>query len=139
MIRQGVQVAGRCEVCGGSATRDVGQFFDRGVLGWGTEGRCADCPHGWCEEDSGPVTPEDIRQALLRAHGPSRLRLPGDLPSLVPVQLALRSARGLSLGEARAQATELAAAGLLGTLVEMEALALHLRERCIAAIVEPAT
>lgn len=138
MITQGVQVTGRCSACGGTTTCDVGQFFDRGMLSWGTEGRCVDCPNGWCEEDSGPVTPENIRQALLQAHGPARLRLSGDVPSLVPVLQALRSARELSLGEARAQATELAGVGLIGTLVEMEALAVHLRRRAIAVSVEPA-
>ncbi|MCF3180223.1 hypothetical protein IPZ70_09760 [Streptomyces polychromogenes] len=118
---------------------DVGQFFDRGRLRWGTEGRCENCSRGWCEEDSGPVTPEHIRQALLQAHGPSRLRLSAEVPSLVPVLKALRDAGdGLSLGEARARASELAAGGLVGTLVEMEVLAVHLRARAVAVTVEPA-
>ncbi|PCG82367.1 hypothetical protein CIB93_30445 [Streptomyces sp. WZ.A104] len=108
------------------------------MLCWGTEGRCVDCPNGWCEEDSGPVTPENIRQALLQAHGPARLRLSGDVPNLVSVLQSLRSARELSLGEARAQAAELAETGLVGTLVEMEILAVHLRRRAIAVSVEPA-
>lgn len=138
MITQGVQVTGRCSSCGGTTTCDVGQFFDRGMLCWGTEGRCADCPNAWCEEDSGPVTPASIRQALLQAHGPARLRLSGDVPSLVPVLQALRDARELSLGEARARATELAETGLIGTLVEMEVLAVHLRSRAVAVSVEPA-
>lgn len=138
MITQGVQVTGRCSACGGTTTCDVGQFFDHGMLRWGTEGRCVDCPNGWCEEDSGPVTPENIRQALLQAHGPARLRLSGDVPSLVPVLQALRGARELSLGEARAQATELAETGLIGTLVEMEVLAVHLRRRALAVRVESA-
>ncbi|MEV8535189.1 hypothetical protein [Streptomyces sp. NPDC051211] len=137
MIAQGVQVTGRCSACGGTTTCDVGQFFDRGVLRWGTEGRCANCLNAWCEQDSGPVTPENIRQALLQAHGPARLRLSGDLPNLVPLLQALRSARELSLGEARAQAAELAATGLIGTLVEMEILAVHLRRRAITVTVEP--
>jgi hypothetical protein len=97
-----------------------------------------DCLNGWCEQDSGPVTPENIRQALLQAHGPARLRLSGDVPSLVPVLQALRDAQALSLGEARAQAAELTGTGLIGTLVEMEVLAVHLRRRGIAASVEPA-
>lgn len=138
MITQGAQVTGLCSVCGGTTTCDVGQFFDRGLLCWGTEGQCMDCPNGWCEEDSGPVTPENIRQALLLVHGPARLRLSGVVPSLVPVLQALRSARELSLGEARAQATELVEAGLIGTLVEMEVLAVYLRGRAISVIVEPA-
>ncbi|MET7543381.1 hypothetical protein [Streptomyces sp. NPDC005507] len=115
----------------------MGQFFDDGMLCWGTEGRCADCLNGWCEQDGGPVTPENIRQALLRAHGAARLRLSGDVPNLVPVLQALRSARELSLSEARAQATQLAETGLIGTLVEMEILAVHLRRRAIAVSVEP--
>ncbi|MEV6734457.1 MULTISPECIES: hypothetical protein [unclassified Streptomyces] len=119
-------------------TCDVGQFFHRGILCWGTEGRCADCANGWCEQDSGPVTPEHIRQALLQAHGPTRLCLSGDAPSIVPVLQALRGAQALSLGEARAQAAELAETGLIGTLVEMEILAVHLRRRAITVILEAA-
>lgn len=138
VITQGVRITGRCSVCGGVTTCDVGQFFDRGMLRWGTEGCCADCLNGWCEQDSGPVTPENIRQALLQAHGPAHLRLSGDVPSLVPVLQALRTARELSLDEARAQAAELAGTGLVGTLVEMEVLAIHLRRRAIAVSVEAA-
>ncbi|OSP30364.1 hypothetical protein B7767_38935 [Streptomyces sp. 13-12-16] len=137
-MTQGVQVTGRCSACGATTTCDVGQFLDRDVLRWGTEGRCADCPNGWCEQDSGPVTPENIRQALLKAHGPTRLRPSGDAPDIVPVLQALRSARHLSLGEARAQAAELTGTGLIGTLVEMEFLAVHLRRRDVAVSVEPA-
>lgn len=136
MITQGVQVTGRCSACGGTTTCDVGQFFDR-MLCWGTEGRCADCPNSWCKQDSGPVTPENIRQALLQAHGPAQLRLSGDVPSLVPVLQALRDARELSLGEARAQATQLADNGLTGTLVEMEVLAIHLQRRAVEVTVAP--
>ncbi|MFD0375059.1 hypothetical protein [Streptomyces sp. NPDC127112] len=85
------------------------------------------------------MTPEHIRQALLQAHGPSRLRLSGEVPSLVPVLKALRDAGdGLSLGEARARAWELAAGGLVGTLVEMEVLAVRLRARAVPVTVEPA-
>ncbi|WP_411111540.1 hypothetical protein [Streptomyces sp. c-19] len=138
MITQGVQVTGRCGVCGGTTTCDVGQFSDDGVLCWGTEGRCADCSNGWCEQDSGLVTPENIRQALLQEHGAARLRLSGDVLSLVPVLQALRSARDLSLDEARVQATQLAETGLIGTHVEMEILAVHLRRRSIVVNVETA-
>ncbi|MFE5828997.1 hypothetical protein ACFQ8W_01795 [Streptomyces sp. NPDC056508] len=138
MITQGVQVTGRCGVCGGKTTCDVGQFFDEGMLCWGTEGRCAGCSNGWCEQDSGPVTPENIRQALLQAHGAARLRLSGDVPNLVPMLQALRSARELPLSEARAQAAQLVETGLIGTLVEMEILAVHLRKRAIEVSVEPA-
>ncbi|KOV54571.1 hypothetical protein, partial [Streptomyces sp. H036] len=93
----------------------------------------------WCEQDSGPVTPENIRQALLQAHGTARLRLSGEVPELVPVLQALRNARELTLGEARTQAAELAETGLTGTLVEMEILATHLRRRAITVIIEAAS
>ncbi|WP_369149115.1 hypothetical protein [Streptomyces sp. R44] len=119
-------------------TCDVGQFFDHGMLCWGTEGRCADCPNTWCEQDSGPVTPENIRQALLQTHGTARLRLSEDMPNIVPVLQALRDARGRCLGDVRAQAKQLAENGLTGTLVEMEVLAIHLRVRAVEVIVAPA-
>ncbi|MEV3987312.1 hypothetical protein AB0J57_00215 [Streptomyces sp. NPDC049837] len=84
------------------------------------------------------MTPENIRQALLRAHGPMRLGLAGDVPNLVPVLKALRDAKPWSLGEARKQAARLTETGLVGTLVEMEFLALHLRARAVAVAIEPA-
>lgn len=138
MITQGVQVTDQCDACGGVTTCDIGQFFDHAMLSWGTEGQCVDCPNAWCEQDSGPVTPENIRQALLQAHGPARLRLSGDVPSLVPVLQALRDAGELSLGEARALTRQLVENGLTGTLVEMEILAIRLRRRAIEVIVAPA-
>lgn len=137
MITQGAEVSGRCADCAGTTTCDVGQFVDHGTLSWTVEGRCADCSSAWCEQGEGPVTPESIRQALLQEHGPTRLRLTGDAPSLVPVLRSLRALHGLSLGEARVAATRLAATGFVGTLVEVEILALHLRSRAVAVAVEP--
>ncbi|BDD72811.1 MULTISPECIES: hypothetical protein [Streptomyces] len=117
-------------------TRDVGQFIERGRLRWGSEGRCEDCRAGWCEQGSGPVTPEYIRHALLQVHGPAQLRLTGEAPSLVLVLKALREAQELPMGEARARAAQLAASGLVGTLVEMEFLAIHLRKQAVAVAVD---
>ncbi|MGW5776497.1 hypothetical protein [Streptomyces sp. NPDC003863] len=51
---------------------------------------------------------------------------------------ALRDARELSLGEARALTGKLAENGLTGTLVEMEILAVRLRRRSVEATVAPA-
>ncbi|MEV0194141.1 hypothetical protein AB0I39_37170 [Kitasatospora purpeofusca] len=128
----------RCEDCGGALVRDTGQFIDSGQLWWGSEGSCRSCPAAWCDEDSGPVTPEHIRQALLAAHGPVRLRLAGPPGSgLVPVLRALREVHGLSLVQARAMADELRTVGLTGTLVEMEFLAAGLRRRSVMATVDP--
>ena len=136
MITQGTQVAGRCEQCGGVLTRDIGQFIEHGRLCWGSEGRCGNCHDGWCEQDSGPVTPDYIRQALLQAHGSARLRLMGPAPNPVLVLKALREAQELSIEEARARASQLVASGLFGTLVEMEFLAIHLRRRAVAVVVD---
>ncbi|MFE9174184.1 hypothetical protein ACFYNZ_32880 [Streptomyces kebangsaanensis] len=82
------------------------------------------------------MTPEYIRQALLQAHGPARLRLTGEAPSLALVRKALRRAQELPMDEARTRAAQLAASGLVGTLVEMEFLAIHLREQAVAVAVE---
>ncbi|MFE7127242.1 hypothetical protein [Streptomyces sp. NPDC057617] len=136
MITQGTKVTGRCERCGGVRTSDIGQFIEHGRLSWGSDGRCDDCRDGWCEQDSGPVTPEYIRQALLQAHGPAQLRLTEEKPRLALVMKALREAQELTLGEARARAAQLAASGLVGTLVEMEFLAIHLREQAVAVAVD---
>ncbi|GAA4888667.1 hypothetical protein ACFPM3_18665 [Streptomyces coeruleoprunus] len=138
MITQGVRVTCRCGRCGGAVQQDIGQFIERGMLRWSSEGRCERCADGWCEQDSGPTTPEHIRQLLLQAHGPARLRLSGDAPSLVPVLKALRTAHELSLREARLRADRLGEVGLVGTLVEMEFLALHLRAHALAVTVESA-
>ncbi|MFF3020923.1 hypothetical protein [Streptomyces sp. NPDC057939] len=136
MITQGVKIATRCDACGGVLTRDMGQFIDRGLLCWGTEGACQSCTIAWCEEDSGGETPEEIRQALLSEHGPARLRLIEPEIDPVAVLRALREMHGLTLTQAKALADELKTTGLMGTLVEMELIAARLRQRSVMAAVE---
>lgn len=136
MIIQGVKVAARCEDCGGVLIRDVGQYLDREQLWWGTEGACETCSNGWCEQDTGGATPERIRQALLAEHGPARLHLADDEPSLIPVLRVLREALHLSLGQACTMASELKETGLVGTLVEMELIAAGLQRRSVATTIE---
>jgi hypothetical protein len=135
---QGTKITGLCPECGAVIAYEVGQWIERGVLWWGSEGQCERCAHGWCERDHGPVTPDRVRQALLTAHGPVRLGL-ADVPdNLVPVLRALRTTGDLTVAEARARAGELSGTGLFGTLVEMEYLALGLRGRGLAVVLEPA-
>ncbi|WP_254047292.1 hypothetical protein [Streptomyces aureus] len=136
MITQGVKIATRCDACGGVLIRGMGQFIDRGLLCWGTEGVCTSCTVAWCEEDSGGETPEEIRQALLSEHGAARLRLMGPETSPVAVLRALREVPGLTLTQARAWADELKSTGLVGTLVEMELIAARLRQRSVRVAVE---
>ncbi|WP_309057813.1 hypothetical protein [Streptomyces sp.] len=138
MITQGTRLTGVCAICGGMLVRDIGQFFDRGLLRWGVEAGCADCGDGRCEQGTGPKTPEDIRQALLRAHGAARLCLvPDGAPQRVRVLLALREGSDLALADARPAAERLMGGGLVGTYVEMEALASRLRRRGLEAVVRP--
>ncbi|GAA3934956.1 hypothetical protein GCM10022244_49130 [Streptomyces gulbargensis] len=138
MITQGTRLTGVCDGCGGTSVRDVGQFFDRGLLRWSVEAGCEGCGDGWCEQGTGPKTPEDVRQALLRAHGAACLRLvPDGAPQGVRVLLALREEGGLSLADARPTAERLMAGGLVGTSVEMEVLATRLRRRGLEAVVRP--
>ncbi|MET9902399.1 hypothetical protein [Streptomyces sp. NPDC006446] len=131
---QGVTRTSRCERCGGELVSDVGQFIERGRLGWSVEGQCQACPDAWCEMDTGPA-PEEIRQALLTTHGPARLRLADKGASIVPVLRALREMHHLSLGEARLMAAELNEVGLIGTYVEMAYLAEGLRKRFVTVTI----
>jgi hypothetical protein len=108
----------------------VGQYIDGGRLWWGVEGQCEACPNAWCVTDTG-AAPDEIRQALLARHGAARLRLADEEASLVPVLRTLREMHRLPLGEARRVATELKAAGLTGTFVEVMHLAEGLRNRSV--------
>ncbi len=135
MTAQGVKIRTRCEACGGVLILDTGQFIERGRLRWGTEGNCQSCPVAWCEQGSGDVTPQEIRQALLAEHGPARLRLTEPEASAVPVLRALRDVHGLSLARARAMTQELKSNGLTGTLVEMELVAARLRHYSVESAV----
>lgn len=136
MITQGVKVKARCEHCGGVLILDVGQYLDHGQLWWGTEGACTACPNGWCEQDTGGATPEEIRNALLVEHGPAQLRLADDESSLVPVLRVLREILHLSLGQARVMARALQETGLVGKPVEMELIADALQRRSVATAIE---
>jgi ribosomal protein L7/L12 len=136
VITQSVKITTRCEACGGVLIRDIGQFIQQGRLWWGTEGTCQACPAAWCEQDSGAVTPEEIRQALLTEHGSARLRLTDPKASTVTVLRALRELHGLSLSQARTMADELSTNGLTGTLVETELLADRLRHLSVGVTIE---
>ncbi|WP_354637620.1 hypothetical protein [Kitasatospora camelliae] len=118
---------------------DTGQFILDGRLWWGGESACRSCSACWCDEDTGGPTPEHLRQALLAAHGPARLRLTEPGAGAVAVLRALRELHGLSLAEARAAADELRDVGLVGTFVEVELVAARLRHHGVGVTVEPAS
>ncbi|MEW1845937.1 hypothetical protein AB0392_48985 [Nonomuraea angiospora] len=111
----------------------MNQFIDRGQLWWDAEASCASCGIGWCEHPDSGEPPEDVRSALLAAHGPSRLRVVGPVPNLVSVLKVLREVWEVPLPQARELADELTHAGLVGTLAEMEFLQTRLRGRGVAA------
>ncbi|WP_344465777.1 hypothetical protein [Kitasatospora kazusensis] len=114
----------------------MNQFIHCDDLWWDAEISCSTCGMTGCEY-SGPGTPpDDVRDALLAAHGPARLRVVGPLPSLVPVLKVLREVSGASLSDAREQADGLSRIGLTGTLTEMEFLGARLRRRGLPADVE---
>ncbi|MDI2129129.1 hypothetical protein [Yinghuangia seranimata] len=101
---------------------------------WGTEACCRTCGEAWAECGRGAhSTPEDIRQALLSEHGPTRLRLAAPAPvNRTAVLRALRQAYSRTLTETRALADALAGTGMTGTLVEMERTAAFLRHGGVA-------
>lgn len=136
MITQGVKVTARCDDCGGVLIVDVGQYIDHGQVWWGSEGACAVCPNGWGEQDTGGATPDTVRNALLAAHGPARLRLADGTSSLVPALRVLRETLRLSLNQARVMADALHKTGLVVTLVEMEFIADGLQRRSVATTIE---
>jgi hypothetical protein len=70
-----------------------------------------------------------VREALLAANGPARLRLAGPLPGLVPALKVFREVSAVSLSRAHELVGELSGDGLEGTLPEMEFLMARLRTR----------
>ncbi|MFD3508761.1 hypothetical protein [Nocardia sp. NPDC058666] len=93
---------------------------------WDVDGQCSECGCVWA--DCGYQQPlAGFRDTILAANGPTVLESQTGGASLVTVMRALRSARSLSLVQARIMAEELCEAGLEGTRVEMEILARRLR------------
>ncbi|MEV0257269.1 hypothetical protein AB0H82_23820 [Streptomyces sp. NPDC050732] len=86
-----------------------------------------------CEHAGPEPAPEEVREALLAAHGPSRLRLVGSVPSLVPALKVLREVSEASLPQARELVRKLSHEGLVGTLPEMEFLKARLQLRGVHA------
>ncbi|WP_232246292.1 hypothetical protein [Kitasatospora mediocidica] len=114
----------------------MNQFIQRDDLWWDAEISCDTCGMAGCEDSSPGRPPEDVRKALLTAHGPARLRVVGPMPSLVPALKVLREVSGASLPDARKQVDELRRGGLVGTLTEMEFLRLRLRRLGVPVDVE---
>ncbi|GAA2639826.1 hypothetical protein GCM10010411_95170 [Actinomadura fulvescens] len=104
-------------------------ILHRNELWWDSEFSCASCGAYMCE-DSGPgPAPDHVREALLTAHGPARLRLAGPVPSLVPALKVVREISATTLSRARELVEELSHEGLTGTLPEMEFLKARLQLR----------
>ncbi|MGW6685791.1 hypothetical protein [Streptomyces sp. NPDC054961] len=126
MTGQTAKIASPCG-CGSMAVRQVNQFILRDELWWDSEFSCGSCGIYLCE-DAGPgPAPDDVREALLAAHGSVRLRLVGSLPSLVPALKVFREVTAASLSGARQLVGELSHDGLVGTLSEMEFLKARLQ------------
>lgn len=128
MTGRTAQIASRCE-CGSMAVRLVNQFILDDELWWDSEFSCGFCGTHVCEHAGPGPAPDDVREALLTAHGPVRLRLAGPVSRLVPAAKVLREVAATSLSRALGLAGELSQDGLVGTLPEMEFLRVRLRLR----------
>ncbi|ARI50707.1 hypothetical protein ACWEJZ_32910 [Streptomyces bacillaris] len=134
MTGQTAKTASRC-ACGSMAVRQVNQFVLSDELWWDSEFSCGACGTYLCDHAGPGPAPDDVREALLTAHGPVRLRLACPVPSLGPVMKVLRESAAISLSQARELAQDLSQEGLAGTLPEMEFLKARLQLRGIHATI----
>lgn len=118
------------------ARRQVNQFILHEELWWDSEFSCDACGTYMCEHTGPGRAPDDVREALLSAHGPVRLQLAGPIPSLVPALKVVREVSAASLPQARELVGELCRDGLVGTLSEMEFLKARLQLRGVHADVD---
>ncbi|MFF1874100.1 hypothetical protein [Streptomyces sp. CB03911] len=107
----------------------MNQFVLRDELWWDSEFSCDACGSHRCEHAGPGAAPDHVRQALLAAHGPARLRLTGPLSTPVAAMKVFREVTSASLLRARELVAELSRDGLVGTLPEMEHLESLLRRR----------
>ncbi|MFD9045578.1 hypothetical protein [Streptomyces zaomyceticus] len=137
MTGRTAKIPSRCE-CGSTATRRVNQFILHDALWWDSEFSCGTCGIYLCEHSGPEPAPDDVREALLAAHGPARLRLVGPVAGLVPALKVLREVfSAASLSRARELAAELSRDGLVGSLPEMEFLRRRLLLRGVHADIDP--
>ncbi|MCX5214905.1 hypothetical protein OG689_37565 [Kitasatospora sp. NBC_00240] len=115
--------------CGSTAVRQVNQFVLNDELWWDSEFSCEACGRYMCEHAGPGAAPDGVREALLAAHGPVRLRPAGPLPSAVAAMKVFREVSAASLSRARELVEELRRDGLVGTAAEMELLASRLTRR----------
>ncbi|MFJ2808674.1 hypothetical protein [Kitasatospora sp. NPDC087271] len=114
----------------------MNQFILHEELWWESEFSCDACGTYMCEHTGPGRAPDDVREALLAAHGPVRLQLAGPIPSLVPALKVVREVSAASLPQARELVGELCRDGLVGTLSEMEFLKARLQLRGVHADVD---
>ncbi|MYS84046.1 hypothetical protein GTZ85_28425 [Streptomyces sp. SID5474] len=107
----------------------MNQFIDHGELWWDAEFSCNGCGAHLCEHAGRGTAPDEVREALLAAHGPATLRLPHPVPSLLPALKVLREVSAVSLSQARELVEKLSHDGVAGTLPEMEFLKTRLQLR----------
>ena len=114
-----------CDSCAARAACRVWEAVVQRRLQWAIWCECATC--GPTEEFGWDETPPESRQALLDQCGVFRLRVsPGTQFSRVRLMKELR-AMGVSMAEVSAAMDDLLSAGVTGTEVEMQLLAMKLQ------------
>lgn len=136
MISESAIETAPCPACGGTlevASTQV--LLPDGTLRWDVTRSCPQCGSVTHEGGPGPM-PDELRQSLLRANGPTSLRIPA--PVGVSVMRVLRTTFDLSLPQAKQMAERAGREGLTGTRPEMEQLAERLRAIGVKAETSPA-
>lgn len=132
MIKQSAEMEWQCSECDSAASCYVIQLIFQGELRWDAECECETCGMSTHSGGTGEA-PQDIRSALLTENGLATLLLPAGNPRPVKLLKVLREAIGGSYADIRSSARELVDSSRKGTLVEMEFLAIRLREQRIEA------
>ncbi|MFI8392639.1 hypothetical protein [Streptomyces sp. NPDC085540] len=114
----------------------MNQYIDHGELWWDAEFTCDSCGTYLCEHAGPGAAPDDVREALLAAHGPARLRLVEPVSSFVPALKVFREVSAVSLSQARELVEKLSHDGVVGSLSEIELLKTRLRLRGVRVDIE---
>lgn len=121
---ESASIPGKCESCRGDGVYEVAQVLHDGFIEWEVEFKCSACQEQYAERGLGAGS-DWLRDALKKENG--EWGVVAESFSRPKAMKVFRSIYENSLAEAKMMADRLAGAGINGTHIESEFLAMRLR------------
>lgn len=123
----------KCPDCGKKILIHIGQSFVNGDLNWYRSIYCESC--GTSIEENGQMTPEYIREEILKYNGIWELHIKSDVQKILALKI-IRKVLKLSFSEIKSMIAEKRSAIFTGTSIEVKWIESILKKSNISTMIK---